>query len=76
MFDVWTHRVNSSSANVKDFYNSIKVKGLELTKALIKVCHYGNFVTIPTLAEGKLEKEEDIKDFKEICSMYIWSCWN
>lgn len=73
MFVVWTERINTSGTNTKDFYNSIKIKGLELTKVLIKVCHIGNFSTLPVLAEGKLEREDDIKDWKEIVNFYIWN---
>lgn len=76
IFESWTSRINKSSASVKDFYNSIKVKGIELTKALIKICHYGTFVDIPKLAEGKLEREDDLKDWEELVNSYIWGCWS
>jgi len=43
IFEVFVDRIEESSANIKDFFNSIKVQGIELTKALIKVCHFRNF---------------------------------
>ena len=76
IFECWTSRINESNANVKDFYNSIKIKGIELTKALIKICHYGKFVGIPKLAEGKLEREDDLKGWKVLVNSYIWGCWS
>ena len=79
IFEVWTKRISQSSTSVKDFYNSIKVKGTELTKVLIKVCHYNNLLKIPEMSEGKLQREEEIIDWGELVNFYIqgsWSCIN
>lgn len=76
IFGVWTSRIHASLHNVKDFYNSIKVKGVELTKALIKVCHYGSLVEIPNNADGKLDRDDDKLDWQSLVDFYIWRCWS
>jgi hypothetical protein len=77
IFNVWTSRTDwSDKTSIKDFYNSIKVQGVELTKCLIKICHYGSFVSIPAFAEGKLENDKMTEDWKKIVDLYTWSCWN
>ena len=43
---------------------------------MIKVWHIGSFIEIPKLAEGKLQRDEDNKEWQELVSFYIWGCWS
>lgn len=72
---MWIDRIERATDSVKDFFNSIKVQEMELTKALIKVWQFKSFCELPHLADGKLERDEDKKDWDELVKFYIWEWW-
>ena len=76
IFEVFVDRIEESSANIKDFFNSIKVQGIELTKALIKVCHFRNFWDFPSIGDKLIDNENDRKDWEQLVDFYAHNCWS